>query len=167
MRVRVSLLLAPTLACAVLLAGCGAPDARTAITPAPTPAATPEVTQGATSAVRAMSIEQRRTLIAPNFQIEVPVPVGEVVRGEAQGDTAWDYELVVAARPAEVANWYREAYGGREWQLVEQAQQPEGTLVLVLTKNAAQTRVTITPEGADKSRVKAVLGVGTPVLETQ
>ena len=68
-----------------------------------------------------MTIEEKQTLIAPNFQAEVPVPMGEVVRGNAQGDNAWDYELIVAAPPVAVAAWYQEAYTGRcDWQVAEQ-----------------------------------------------
>ena len=115
-----------------------------------------------------MTIEERQQSIAPNFQVEVPVPFGEVVRGQAQGDLAWDYELIVAAPPADVARWYSETYLGREWSLVERTAPSPGAITLTMTKNAAETRVSITPEGdGGSSRVKAVLGVGAPVLQTQ
>jgi hypothetical protein len=117
--------------------------------------------------VRAMTIDERRTLIAPNFLAEIPAPFGAVVRGEAQGETAWDYELVVSASPAAVAAWYEDAYVGRDWTLVERTAPSSGSVRLVFTKGTAQTGVTVTPEGDGSSRVRAVVGVGTPVLQTQ
>ena len=124
-------------------------------------------TPPAAAPLKAMTIEEKQQLIVGNFQPEVPVPMGEVVRGNAQGDNAWDYELIVAAPPAAVAAWYQEAYTGRDWQLAEQTVPSEGAVTLTLVTNAAQTRVAITPEGADKSRVVGVLGIGAPVLQTQ
>jgi hypothetical protein len=141
------------LAVAIALCGCERPA------PAP-PVAVP-------AEVIAMSIAQKQELIAPNFQIEVPIPMGEVVRAEAQGDSAWDYELIVAAPPTAIASWYEKAFVGREWVLEERTSSAQGTYALTFTKNRAQTRVTVAPEGGSNSRVKAVLGVGTPVLQMQ
>lgn len=152
--------------------------AATACSPKPAatstaPDAASSASQPATSwlvsanAPRAMTIAEKQKLIAPNFQIEVPVPFGQVVSGEAQGDTAWDYELIVDAPVAAVANWYEQSYEGREWQLSSQTVPKEGSLTLTLTKNSAQTRVTISPNNSGTSRVKGILGVGTPVLQGQ
>lgn len=154
---------AAVLVAAALVGGC---TAKTAVLPE-APSAAPDTATAPASAVRAMTIEQKRQLIAPNFQPEVPVPLGEVVRGKAQGDVAWDYEILVAAPPAAVAGWYQQAYVGREWQVAEQSSPSEGAFTITMTKNAAQTRVTILPEGEGSSRVVAVLGVGAPVLQTQ
>ena len=157
------LALAATLCLALLpLGACTRPpDSQPA---APTDSGAPPA---AVAPIKAMTIEQKQQLVAENFQPEVPVPFGEVIRGQAQGNNAWDYELVVDAPPASVASWYQDAYLGREWQLAEQTSPSPGAFTLTLVKNAAQTRVTITPEGEGKSRVKAVLGVGAPVLQTQ
>lgn len=159
---RFALLAAGVLA-VLALSGCW--SSITKVSETSTPEASP--TPPAAAPLKAMTIEEKQELIAPNFQAEVPVPVGEVVRGNAQGDNAWDYELIVSAPPAAVAAWYQEAYTGREWQVAEQTSPAEGAVTLTLVKNAAQTRVVITPEGADKSRVVGVLGVGAPVLQTQ
>jgi len=134
--------------------------------PATAPSA-PSTAPAEAASLRPMKIEEKQLLIAPGFQPEVPVVFGEVVRGQAQGNNAWDYELIVAAPPAAVAAWYQEAYTGRDWQVAEQSVPSPGALTLTLVKNAAETRVAITPEDGGKSRVVGVLGVGAPVLQTQ
>jgi len=145
----------------VVMSGCASPAA----TP-DTGSAPAQTAPAPAAAITAMTLEERQQFIAPNFQVEVPVPSGEVVRGQAQGDLAWDYELIVAAPPTAVAAWYTETYTGREWQVAEQTAPTPGAITVTMTKGGAQTRVAITPEG-DKSRVKAVLGIGAPVLQTQ
>ena len=136
--------------------------------PAPTfvPSGAPAAATGAES-VSAMSIEQKRSLIATNFQIEVPVPMGKVVRGESQGDSAWDYELIIAAPTVAVAEWYKAQFEGRDWQMGEPSLPKPGVLVLTMTKNRAESRVTITPVDSGSTHVEAVVGVGIPVLQTQ
>ncbi len=158
MRHRLAVVLLAASAALVLVACTSKPAASLAPVSNPTAVSAP---------VSAMSIDQKRSLIATNFQIEVPVPMGTVVRGESQGDAAWDYELIVAAPPATVAQWYRTAFAGAEWKLDRQTGSGQGATILTLTKNAAQTRVTITPEGVGRSRAQAVIGIGTPVLQTQ
>jgi len=155
-------LIAAMVAALVLASACSGRTATQTTGPAPAPSATVSSAE-----ITAMTFEERQRLIAPNFQVEVPVPSGEVVRGEAQGELAWDYELIVAAPPAAVATWYRETYTGRDWQVVDQTVPSKGAITLTMTKNGAQTRLVITPEGTNGSRVSAVLGVGTPVLQTQ
>ncbi|NTU71730.1 MAG: hypothetical protein HGB10_07935 [Coriobacteriia bacterium] len=121
----------------------------------------------AASQLKPMTIEQKQTLIAENFQAEVPVPMGEVVAGRAQGDLAWDYELLLPEPPASVATWYAEALSARDWEVVSEAVPSEGAITLTMVKNAAQTRITITPEPDATSRVKVILGVGVDVLQSQ
>ncbi len=157
-------------ACAViaLLGGCASkpsPAVPSASTAAEQTSA--EQPPAEAAAIQTMSIERKRLLIAENFQPEVPLPMGEVVRGNAQSDFAWDYELIVPAAPAAVANWYREKYTQRDWRVVEESEPSPGAFTLTLMKNAAQTRVTITPEGTASARVAGILGVGAPVLQTQ
>ena len=134
--------------------------------------ATTSATSGAatpTADIKPMTIQQKQQLIAPTFQMEVPVPFGDVVRGEAQGPEAWDYEVIVKAPVAAVAEWYQSAYVGREWKLADQSSPSADSVQLTFTKNAAQTQVTIEPVSGDAthSRVKGILGVGAPVLQTQ
>jgi hypothetical protein len=148
---------------AVALAGCAAKTAATAVV-------APEagISSAAASAkVRAMTIEEKQDLIASNFQIEVPVPFGTVVRGEAQGSNAWDYELIVDAPVAAVSMWYERSYTGREWQFVSQNVPQAGTLILTFVKNGAQTRVTISPVSGGEARVQGILGIGAPVLQSE
>lgn len=159
---RRTLVVAACLAVA-LLTGCQskADGARLAPSSETSPAA------AAAAPIKAMTIEEKQQLVAENFQPEVPLPFGEVVSGKAQGDNAWDYELVIAAPPAAVASWYQQAYLGRDWQLAQQTGDAQGGVTLTLTKGAAETRVTITGVGSAESRVSGVLGVGAPVLQTQ
>jgi hypothetical protein len=143
------------------LPGCTSkPDAALAPASAPAAATSPE-------SVSAMSIDQKRSLVATNFQIEVPVPMGKVVRGESQGDSAWDYEIIVPAPTVAVAEWYKTEFEGRDWQFGEPTLPEPGMLVLTMTKNRAQSRVTIRPEADGSTRVQAVVGIGIPVLQTQ
>ena len=100
-----------------------------------------------------MTIEERQQFIAPNFQVEVPVPAGEVVRGQAQGDLAWDYELIVAAPPAAVARWYSETYTGRDWQVAEQTAPSPGAV----TRHDDQGR---RPDARRRSRPRAATSRG-------
>ena len=158
---RIAAFAATVAACAALVACTTGPT----VTPPAEKTAAGTSTEG--SPVSAMSAVQRRSMIASNFPLEVPVPMGEVVRAEAQGDTAWDYEVILPADPVAVATWYVDALRAREWQVESQTGSPEGELVLTLTKRLAQTRVTIAAEPNGKSRAKVILGVGTSVLQTQ
>ena len=98
-----------------LLGGCASATSRSA---QPSSAG-----QGQTrAAVRAanlarMTPEQKRSLIASDFPIEVPVPAGSVTRGESQGGSVWDYRIEVPDEPRAVAAWFAEAYGHAEWQI--------------------------------------------------
>lgn len=116
--------------------------------------------------VEAMDPERKRDELGAEFPFEVPVPEGEVVRGRAQGPDAWDYELLVAASPEAVAEWYESALTARSWVLAERRSLEGGGVELTLSKGGAQTRATIVGQG-EGSRVVVVLGVGAPVLQTQ
>jgi hypothetical protein len=149
----------------VVLSACTSNQFATPQTPPAAPSASSTI--GAQAAIRAMTIAEKQSLIAANFKPEVPMPFGQVVKAEAQGDTAWDYELLIDASVPAVSSWYQEAYTGREWQMVDQSAPQVGSLTLTLTKNRAETRVTITPTSDGKARVVGILGVGAPVLQTQ
>jgi hypothetical protein len=150
---------------AVLVAAAGGCTPR----PAEQPAA-PSVAPVEAAQLDAMTPSEKQSSIAASFPLEVPVPTGEVVRGEAQGDDAWDYEIVVDAPAPSVAEWYRQAYGARSWELVSEtpvgsAEQGAGT-ELTFRKGGAESRVTVVEEG-EIARASVILGVGVPVLETQ
>jgi hypothetical protein len=123
-------------------------------------------TAAGAASVSAMSIEEKRSQIATNFQMEIPVPKGQVVRGNAQGDRVWDYEIVVDAPQATVFDWYESSFTGRDWQIAD-VRSSNGVRAYIFTKNRAEMRLTVAPEGSDKSRVKAVIGVGVPILNMQ
>jgi hypothetical protein len=108
---------------------------------------------------------ERRSELASGFPIEVPVPDGAVTRADAQGDSAWVYELSVGAQPFDVAAWYRAAYASANWQLVrDQVASSGGTLIFVKGEGAqSKIRLTAEPGG---TKVTASVGVGEPVGET-
>lgn len=151
-------LLALAIAAILAVGGCSSASSRA---PEP-PASTAPV-----AAIIAMSPDEKRTLIAPSFPIEAPAALGDVVRGEAQGDSAWDYEVLVKGNVQDVALWYRSAYVGRSWQVTEQSSPTPESVVMTFGKGTAQSRVAVEPGTDGHARVSVVLGVGTEVLQTQ
>jgi hypothetical protein len=111
-----------------------------------------------------MTPAEKTSKIASSFPMQVPVPEGDVQRGEAQGGSAWVYEIVVSGDVKSVQRWYLDVYAGSEWTVLARTD-----TVLDLQKNRAQTQLRF--EGVrggeqPKTRVTAGIGVGTPVLET-
>ena len=78
-----------TLAAVCLLGGCSRSVAPPATSSVPLASVAP-------APLKLMTAAEKSTKIAHTFPVEVPVPSGDVVSGEAQGATAWDYQLVVA-----------------------------------------------------------------------
>jgi len=150
--------LAVVLAMALLLGGCAGQRPKPSVVP--TPIASSSV------AIARMSAEQKRTTIATSFPIEVPVPQGRVVRGEAQGSDAWDYQLLIPASAADVVSWYAEWYTKADWRLISDTA-ADGGRKLSFVKGGAESAVIVKPAGADLTSVIVVLGVGAPVLNTQ
>ena len=64
-----------------------------------------------------MTAEEKVSQIATSFPIQVPVAAGSVVRGEAQGDSAWVYQIIVPGSVARVQAWYLQAYRTRTLQV--------------------------------------------------
>jgi len=116
--------------------------------------------------LKQLSPAEKQSAIASSFPMQVPVPAGAVSRGEAQGDSAWDYQLTVDATPYAVAAWYHITYAQSEWQLVNSTES-NGSVSMDFEKGTAQSRITVAPAAGGKSRVTASVGVGTPVLQTQ
>ncbi|MEI7814021.1 MAG: hypothetical protein WCJ13_04435 [Coriobacteriia bacterium] len=150
--------LAVVLAMALLLGGCAGQRPKPSVVPTPT--------ASSSVAIARMSAEQKRTTIATSFPIEVPVPQGRVVRGEAQGADAWDYQLMIPASAADVVSWYAEWYTKADWQLISDTA-ADGGRKLSFVKGGAESAVIVKPAGADLTSVIVVLGVGAPVLNTQ
>jgi hypothetical protein len=155
---RAAALLATALALAVLLGGC-APKAAPVAQQASAPAA-------AAIEIPRMSAAEKQSLIASSFPVQVPVPQGRVLRGEAQGEDAWDYQIEIAAASSDVARFYAGWLGKADWQLVGDATQGD-TRTLTLVKGGAESRIIITPAGPGTTNAAVVLGVGAPVLNTQ
>jgi hypothetical protein len=139
-----------------LLGACG--------TKAPT-APTSKAPDTSVAALTQMTPAEKTSQIATSFPIQVPVAAGAVVRAEAQGDSAWVYQIIVSGEVAPVRNWYRQMYGNANWAVVR-----EGDNELTLQKGSAETRLQF--ESVDngneaRTQVTAAVGVGTPVLQTQ
>ncbi len=159
-RLALTLLLAAT-----VLAGCStAPESVQPPLPEQQPVISSQPVD--TSEITHMSPAAKRERIDPTFMIEVPVPDGEVTRARAQGDSAWDFDITVDAPPAELAQWYREAYAGRGWEQI--AEEIIGDRVtLTFRKGGAQSRIEMAVSGDAPTDAAAVIGVGTEVLQTQ
>lgn len=156
------------IAAAVCLAAAGAISACTPR--AAEPVSNVASLEGDAPVLEQLTPSQKRSAIATSFPAEVPVPDGRFSRGEAQGD-AWDYDVTVDATPQQVAEWYRTQYRLREWILVKDGDfdGPEGGgTFLDFRKNAAESSISVyggSPNGP--TRVRAVVGVGTKVLQSQ
>lgn len=122
---------------------------------------------GDPSAIGAMTPAEKSSQIATSFPLEVPVAAGKVLRGEAQGDSAWDYELLVSARSADVSAFYLSAYRAANWQVASEAQVGEDGHRFGFVKGDAQSEVTIEPQENDTTLVTVTLGLGVGVLQTQ
>jgi hypothetical protein len=111
-----------------------------------------------------MTPAEKTGKIASSFPIQIPVPAGEVQRGEAQSASAWVYQIVVPGDVKSVQRWYLDVYAGSEWIVLSRT-----ASAMDLHKNRAQTRLRFEPvSGTEpKTRVTAEVGVGTQVLETQ
>lgn len=137
-------------------------------TSAPATAAAPASATTTEVVVTRMNPDEARAKIAPTFPPEVPVAMGTVVQGKAQGPDAWDYELRVPAPVIPVASWYLAEYQRRAWELTDQQKRDDGSYLLKFRKGTAESEVTVGPSAsAGESAVNVVLGVGAPVLETQ
>ena len=108
---------------------------------------------------------ERRSQLASGFPIEVPVPDGAVTRAEAQGDSAWIYELSVDAQPFDVAAWYRAAYASANWQLVRDEVASSGGTLIFVKGAGAQSKIRLIAEPGG-TKVVASVGVGEAVGET-
>ena len=130
--------IAAVLAAGALLGGC-APKPATPTQQPPASAATP-------IEIPRMTAEEKRSVIASSFPVQVPVPQGRVLRAEAQGEDVWDYQMEIAAAPSDVAGFYAGWMGKADWRLVgDQTQGESRTLTLV--KGGAESRIVITSAG--------------------
>lgn len=118
--------------------------------------------------IDAMGGDAKRSLIASDFPLEVPVPAGDVLSGESQlGGTVLAYTVVVQATSADLAQWYREMYTARGWTDTSAAgSEGAPNSDLTFRKHKAESRITI--ESDDGSvRASALIGLGVSVLQTQ
>ncbi len=158
---------------AMAFAGCSATGGDTGVSstastgaPLAPEKAGPGANQGAGDAKKISPLApERRSQLASGFPIEVPVPDGSVTRAEAQGDSAWIYELSMDAQLFDVAAWYRAAYASANWRLVrDQVASSGGTLIFVKGASAqSKIRLIAEPGG---TKVISSVGVGEAVGET-
>jgi hypothetical protein len=153
----VALVLVALVASVTLLGGCS---------PKPTPPSqSADSLDGVAPApLTQMTPAEKASNIAPSFPMQIPVPSGDVQRGEAQGTTAWVYQIVVPSDAKSVQRWYLDVYSGSEWTVLSRT-----ASAMDLQKNRAQTRLRFEPVPGNepKTRVTAEVGVGTQVLQTQ
>lgn len=118
-----------------------------------------------------MTPSAKRAAIATSFPAEVPVPVGDLIRAEAQGEDAWDYVVEVPTTVEDLTAWYRDAYVGRQWEMLSAESFRKGSeagIVLRFRKGNAESSVSVyRMGGVGPVRASVTLGVGTPVLQTQ
>ncbi len=107
-----------------------------------------------------MSPAEKTGKIAPGFPVQVPVPEGDLQRGEAQGGAAWDYVVVVPGDVNSVQRWYFDVYSGAEWTLVSRT-----ASMMNLQKNRAESVLKFEAVAGSpaKTRVTASVGIGTSV----
>lgn len=108
---------------------------------------------------------ERRSELASGFPIEVPVPNGSVSRAEAQGDSAWVYEMSVEAQPFDVAAWYRAAYASANWQTARDEVASGGGTLIFVKGAGAQSKIRLTAEPGG-TKITASVGVGEAVGDT-
>jgi hypothetical protein len=140
-----------------LVGGCARKAAVAQVPADPVASATPaDLTQ--------MTPAQKRSRIASDFPMQVPVPAGTVLRGEAQNAGAWDYVIVVPGDVYSVQRWYLQVYADSEWTVVSRT-----TSEVALQKNNAQSRLQFESAGTSPAttKVTAAVGVGTQVLGTR
>jgi hypothetical protein len=156
--IRTTVSIVVVLAVTALLGGCASKTAApTQQPPAPATAAVE---------IPRMTAAEKQSLIATSFPVQVPVPQGRVLRGEAQGEDVWDYEIEISAAPSDVAGFYSGWLGKADWQLVgDQTQGDSRTLTFV--KGGAESKIVITSAGEGVTNASVVLGVGVPVINTQ
>jgi len=147
---------------ALALGGCGG---KAASAPAPAPAATATEASTTIANLTQMTPADKTSQISSGFPIQVPVAAGSVVRGEAQGDSAWVYQIIVSGSVSAVRNWYLRAYQNAEWTVTSITDSE-----ITLEKGSAQSRLKF--ENVDngneaRTQITAAVGVGTPVLQTQ
>ncbi len=160
---------------AVVTAGCtsgdsggqdaGAPSSGGAAAVAPEQRA-PGANQAAGDASKLAPLPpERRSELASGFPIEIPVPDGAITRTDAQGDSAWVYEMSVNAQPFDVAAWYRAAYASANWQLVRDEVAESGGMLIFVKGAGAQSKLQLTTEPGG-TNITASVGVGEAVGET-
>ena len=157
-RSRIALALAIGLMLALGSAGC--------ISKLVKPAGSTGASSSSATPIARMTADEKRSAIATSFPIEVPVPQGRVLRGEAQGADVWDYQLEIQASTADVVSWYTTWYPKAEWQLIKDEAVGEGRR-LIFTKGGYAADVTVSSAGPDVAEVTAIVGMGNPILNTQ
>jgi hypothetical protein len=123
----------------------------------------PAVEGSAASAVPSpMPSEDKEALMPPGFPPEIPVLDATVLSvGEetVEGRSVWHYELASRADAGAVADWYRTAYSGANWSLVEDTADDDGGVLVFAKGNGIETVLTV--ESADGgSSVRASVGFG-------
>jgi hypothetical protein len=115
-----------------------------------------------------MSSEDKAALMPPEFPPEIPVLDATVLSASeetVEGRIVWHYELASRAEAGAVADWYRTAYSGANWSVVEDTADSDGGVLVLAKGDGIETILTIesTDEG---SSVRASVGFGVSLSGT-
>lgn len=127
------------------------------------PAESIDPTTGAftTTALPTLTPSQKKAKIHKTFPAEVPVPQGTSIKGKSQGESAWDYQLKIAASVEAVASWYAERYKSAGWVATAEnyLDTPKGPgYSIEFAKGDAKSSVTLSQ--LDNATTLAVVTVG-------
>lgn len=114
---------------------------------------------------QAMSLEQREAGLPPGFPIEIPVLAGEVTVAETTGEPdlgPWHYVIRTDVETAAIVEWYKQAYAGRSWRLVSEAEETDG-YAMIFTKGSGAWSTVHVVAAEDGTTVECWAGIGVPV----
>lgn len=111
-----------------------------------------------------MPLEQREAL-PPGFPIEIPALAGEVTVAETTGEPdlgPWHYTVQSDRASDAIVEWYKQAYAGRSWRLVAEAEETDGYAMIFTKGSGAWSTVHVLTAGAG-ANAEVWAGIGVPV----
>jgi hypothetical protein len=161
---RLAVSLAAMCLAALVCAGC-AEDAQESAAPGTGEESAPGAADGGASGlseVAPMPSSDKAALLPAGFPTEIPVLDATVVNATeemVEGREVWRYQLSSDADPEAVADWYRTAYSGANWQLLQDTTGEDGTVLVFGKGDGVETLLSVGAEG-DGTSVRASIGFG-------
>lgn len=113
---------------------------------------------------QAMPLEQRESL-PPGFPIEIPALAGEITLAETTGEDAelgpWHYSVTSDSETAAIVDWFKQAYAGRSWRLIAEAEETDGYAMIFTKGSGAWSTVHVVAAEAGQS-VEVWAGISVP-----